>query len=209
MKSCECNSLVRRLFSLAGLLALALLAGPALAQKVDRPDVKVGDRWTFEVLLGPNRVKSIGRAWVITSVTTTRIEGTDNGNPLVLTPELNNVESPLSKNSDQRLLSFPLEVGKKWSFTDDYFNRTWGLQGRNNVAVAVVGYEKVRVPAGEFDAFKLEANGHSVVGGATAELAWTYWYAPAARAVVKAEYRTSAAVGSGTTTELASYRLQP
>ena len=28
------------------------------------------------------------------------------------------------------------------------------LQGHNNESVAVLGYEKVRVPAGEFDAFK-------------------------------------------------------
>ena len=28
-------------------VGLALLAGPALAQKTDRPEVKVGDRWQF------------------------------------------------------------------------------------------------------------------------------------------------------------------
>ena len=33
------------------------------------------------------------------------------------------------------------------------------LQGHNNESVAVLGYDKVRVPAGEFDAFKLETAG--------------------------------------------------
>ena len=28
-------------------LGLVLLAGPALAQKTERPEVKVGDRWQF------------------------------------------------------------------------------------------------------------------------------------------------------------------
>jgi hypothetical protein len=57
------------------------------------------------------------------------------------------------------------EVGKQWSFVTDYvFNDPiFGiLQGRGKVSAAGLGYEKVRAPAGEFDAFKLETKSNWV-----------------------------------------------
>jgi hypothetical protein len=84
MSGIERGSRGARVPSLA-VLALAVLASPAMAQKVDRPNVKVGDRWQFVEYYGiafaePNR------DWVVTSVTPSRIEGTENGEPLTLTP---------------------------------------------------------------------------------------------------------------------------
>ena len=110
------------------------------------------------------------------------------------------------------MLSFPLEVGKQWSFVNDYvFNDPiFGtLQGRSKNSVAVLGYEKVRVPAGEFDAFKLELKGtwvspNNPAGG---EGDFTYWYAPAVRAVVKKEERVTYLPTY--TTELVEFQLQP
>jgi len=208
MQTVEVGSAVQCLFSV-GILALAVLAGPALAQKADRPSVKVGDQWRFETRLGPVGVKSSDIVRVITSVTPSRIEGTENGMALVLTPELNNVESPRSKNSDQRLLNFPLAVGKQWNFTDDYEFTAVQVPGRGNFSAKVVGYEKVRVPAGEFDAFKLEAKGKWVTGGATGEASWTYWYAAAARAIVKMESRWGKDVSRHSTGQLVEFKLQP
>jgi hypothetical protein len=188
-------------------LALAVLGSPALAQKADRPSVKVGDRWLFETRLGAAGVKSSNREWVVKSVTPTRIEGTENGQPLVMTPDLNNIESPRRKDSDMRLLSFPLAVGKKWSFTDDVVWALIGMQSRAKCSAAVVGYEKVRVPAGEFEAFRLDAKCSRVTEGATGETTYKYWYAPAARAVIKMEDRDTT-MGL-TTVELAEFKLQP
>lgn len=208
MQTINQSSVVRRVAS-AAVLALAVLAGPALAQKADRPSVKVGDQWRFETRLGPVGVKSSDIVWVITSVTPSRIEGTENAGALVLTPELNNVESPRRKDSDLRLLNFPLAVGKQWKFTDDYELTVEQVPGRGNFSAKVVGYGKVRVPAGEFDAFKLEAKGKWVTGGTTGEASWTYWYAPAARAIVKIEQRWYKNVSSRRTWELVEFRLQP
>ncbi len=77
------------------------------------------------------------------------------------------------------------------------------------VFVIVLGYEKVRVPAGEFDAFKLEArckwvSPQAPFPGACDDM---YWYAPAVRAIVK-----KVAQGTGMpiyTTELVEFQLQP
>ena len=196
-------------FSSVSILALALLASPATAQKADRPSVKVGDQWRFETRLGPAGVKSSDIVRVITSVTPSRVEGTENGQPLVMTPDLNNIESPRRKDSDLRLLSFPLAVGKQWKFTDDYEIMFENVPSRGNFSAKVVGYGKVRVPAGEFDAFKLEAKGKWVTGGATGEASLTYWYAPAARAVVKIEERWYKNVSTHSTRELVEFKLQP
>ena len=143
-----CRSIV------ATLVALTLFADSAIAQKADRPDVRVGDEWKFAVYFTvPSGTPN--RAWVITSVTPTGLEGTENGEPLRLTPELNVIESPREKSSNPRLLAFPLEVGKRWQYVNDWLFKPKGSQGKSVVDVAVVAYEKVTVPAGEFEAFKL------------------------------------------------------
>lgn len=108
----------------------------------------------------------------------------------MLTPDLNVLESPRHQESDPKALSFPLGVGKQWRYTSDWVFKVKGSKGSAVVDVAVVGHEKIRVPAGEFEAFKLVAKGtitgisgiNSQIAGETSA---TYWYAPAARAIVK------------------------
>ena len=168
---------------------LAALADPALAQKAEQPAVRMGDRWQFATYYSVPSTKP-DRTWVITSVTPEAIAGTENGEPLRLTPELNVLESPRHKESNPRSLSFPLEVGKRWQYASDWVFKAKGSTGSIVMDVAVTGYEKVRVPAGAFDAFKLLAKGK--LGGTSpinsqyaGETTTTYWYAPAARAIVK------------------------
>jgi len=200
-------------FAAAVALGLITLGETAQAQDngAERPNVKVGDRWVF-VKRSTAGEKWLEWAWVVTTVSPTRIEGTENGKPLALTPDLGIIESPQEKNSDDRSLSFPLEVGKQWSFVDDYvvYDQFFGpLRGRGNSSVAVLGYEKVRVPAGEFDAFKLELKGTWVSpnnpnGG---ESDFTYWYVPAVRAIVKKEVHVT--YMPTYITELVEFQLQP
>jgi len=190
--------------------ALAVLSIPAIAQKAEQPVVKVGDEWQFVVWYTvpsttPNRMR------VITAVTPTRIEGTENGEPLSLTLELNTVESPSERLSNMRLLSFPLEVGKKWRYETEWLFKPKGSKGTYTGDVTVVGYEKIRVPAGEFDAFKLvdrrAIRGISAINSTIdAEATLTYWYAPAANAIVKSESRNPYLGPS--TVELVGFRLQ-
>ena len=152
------------------------------------------------------------RAWVISSITPAGIEGTENGEPLMLTLDLNVLESPRHKDSNPRALSFPLEVGKQWRYTSDWVFKVKGSKGSSVVDVAVVGHEKIRVPAGEFDAFKLVAKGvirgisgiNSQIAGETNT---TYWYAPAARAIVKSVSRNPYLGIS--TVELVEFQLRP
>ena len=116
MSTHQYGSVVRQVSS-AVVLALAMIASPAVAQKADRPAVKVGDEWQFiQYVVVPIQKPNV--AWLITSVTPTGIAGTSNGQPLTLTPDLNIVESPTRKFSDRRVLSFPLEIGKSWTYAN-------------------------------------------------------------------------------------------
>ena len=190
---------------------LALFADPAGAQSADRPDVKVGDQWKFAVYYSVPSTEP-NRTWLITSVTATGIEGTEDGEPLKLTRELNVVESPRTKESNPRSLVFPLAVGKRWQYVTDWVFKPKGSKGRSAVEVVVMGYEKVTVPAGEFDAFKLTSaetlSGKSPIGSMYAgQTTRTYWYAPAARAVVKIVSRNPYLGPS--TVELVGLQLRP
>lgn len=171
------------------MLVLAALAGSALAQTADRPQVKVGDQWQFVVYYSLPSTKP-NRSWVITSVSPERVVGTENGELLVLTPDLGILDSPQGGESNPKPLSFPLEVGKRWRYTGDWVFKPKGSKGSFVVDVAVTGYEKVTVPAGEFDAFKLvrkeSVSGTSPIGSQyDAVITTTYWYAAAAHAIVK------------------------
>ena len=203
-------STVRHNFVL-GVATLAIFVDTAVAQTAERPDVNVGDQWKFAVYYtvpsaAPNRT------WVVASVSATEIEATENGEPLRLTRELNVIESPRDKSSDFRLLAFPLTVGKRWQFVNDWVFKPKGSKGKSTAEVAVIAYEKVAVPAGEFDAFKLTSresiSGTSPIGSVYAgETTRTYWYAPAARAIVKLVSHNPYLGPS--TVELVGFELRP
>ena len=112
-------------------VGLALLAGPALAQKTERPEVKVGDRWQFVRYYSVASTKP-NLTWEINSVTATEISGTENGEPLLMTPDLNVVNSPENKQSNPKALSFPLEVGKRWRFATDWLFKPKGSRGASS-----------------------------------------------------------------------------
>jgi hypothetical protein len=192
-------------------VCLALLAHAALAQKADAPAVRVGDEWQFAVYYSvPSTVPN--RIWTITAVGDAELEGTENGEPLRLTPELNLRDSPRVAESNPRALSFPLEVGKRWYYESEWLFKPKGSRGRSSVDVVVAGYERIRVAAGEFDAFKVVSrgalSGRSPIGSDYAgETVSTYWYAPAARAIVKSV--THNPYLGTSTVELVGARLQP
>lgn len=110
------------------------------------------------------------------------------------------------------ILGFPLEVGKRWRYETDWLFKPKESRGRSSVDVAVVAFEKIRVPAGEFDAFRLASrhalSGTSPIGSQYAgEATRTYRYAPAARAVVKMETRNPYLGPS--TVGLVAFELRP
>jgi hypothetical protein len=207
MQTTNRGSAIHRLFLVAA-LALAMITVPALAQKADRPNVHVGDWWLFAIYSGPTPLNP-HLVRVVTSITADGIKGTESDKPLSLTLDLNNIDSPRRSSSDLRLLSFPLEVGKQWTFADNYVLKDSGETGRSEIDVMVVSYEKVLVPAGEFDAFKLEAKGsYNGSAGNGRITQWSYWYAPVAHAIVKEEFKPTGHDVS-VITQLEKFYVQP
>ena len=145
---------------------------------------------------------------MVTSVTTSQIEGTFNNGKFVFTRELNTIESPVFSRTGDRYLAFPLEVGKKWDFKYDQVNKTNPNTSRWQLDASVAAYEKVKVASGEFDAFKIEYKGSwsSNTSGRSGRVIGAFWYAPAARNVVKGEIDDGY---ESIVRELVEFQLQP
>ena len=178
----------------AAALFCAFHVGTALAQgsapRAEAPAVKVGDRWKAEQTDRRTGAKESEFDRRVTAVTPSRIEGTENDGTFVWTAELNGLESPtVTISGDAKTLSFPLEVGKKWEYKFNFVNKVNAIKGRQQLSAHVVAYEKVKVPAGEFDAFKIEYAGfwNNDTNGRSGRLKNTGWYAPSAKSVVKFE----------------------
>jgi hypothetical protein len=204
---------VQLLFKFSLGLFIASNLAVAFAQtdgvRAEQPTIKVGDVWKSETRDRRTGLRLSGSLRTVTSVSATQIEGTFNAGKFVATPDLNFIETPTySQTGDVRHLVFPLELGKKWDSKFKYFNKANSWDVRWQFDAKVTAYEKVKVPAGEFDAFKIEYKGYwnNDSLGASGRLVITSWYAPAAKSIVKNEYDDTYNI---TVTELLEVQLQP
>lgn len=168
--------------------ALTLVATAAVAQRAERAEVKVGDRWRFEQRDQRTGVKEYETVRIVTAADASRIATTEGDATGSFTADWNPLDTPRGSNSESvKYLDFPLEIGKKWAFKTQWTNKITQSRGRSTFDVAVVAHERVKVPAGEFDAFKVEAKGfwNNDTSGRSGRVVLAYWFAPAARQVVK------------------------
>jgi hypothetical protein len=173
-------------------LALALAALPVFGQSAERPDVRVGDSWTYREVdrADGNKASSLRLTVLAVDADTIRMErrNADRGDheSLEVSRELNFVSDGSARNTPNRmLLSFPLAVGKvspvkfAWVANDS--------KGTAAGKCTVASFEKVKVAAGEFDAFRVECRIGYSTEGSYANGTETLWYAPAARGWVRME----------------------
>jgi hypothetical protein len=88
-----------------------------------------------------------------------------------------------------RELSFPLEVGKTWQ--QDYvgFTADDGVRWTASASWEVSAYESVTVPAGSFDAYRIERTETLGPESYGIALRSTSWWAPSTRAFVKVTHQ--------------------
>jgi hypothetical protein len=90
----------------------------------------------------------------------------------------------------QKLMDFPLHIGKEWSFSWTAFPSSGGgALTQYTTQYKVLACDEIATPAGKFSTFKIEAtqaNGTYHTSGT-----FFMWYAPTAKAVVKTQYVTS------------------
>jgi hypothetical protein len=107
-------------------------------------------------------------------------------------------------------LEFPLEPGKTWAEKTAVKGKTF-LITDFDASYKALGWEKIKVPAGEFNAIKVVANesyaGHSTTGKGESFQGTgtrTYWMSPETKCIVKGDFRSS--FGHWTTVQLLSHK---
>jgi hypothetical protein len=182
-----------RLGRFAALLALTLLPLGVLAQAapVQRPELKVGDRWKMEVQDPLTKMIRTTIEEVVVSLDATKIGVTIDGQPGTVSPDLTVLDYyRVSYDNGYQWLRFPLEPGKKWDFKTQWTAKQSGASGRSQFDVEVLSRESITVPAGTFEALKLRAKGYmNADRGGTWSVTMTYWYAPQAKKIVRSEWR--------------------
>ena len=83
------------------------------------------------------------------------------------------------------LLSFPIELGKKWEGKYDGYRADQGASWKSEVSCEVKAFETVKVPAGEFEAYRVVCADNWDASPYRGTIDSTFWYAPKIGTVVK------------------------
>ncbi len=111
-----------------------------------------------------------------------------------------------SQPSDDRI-QFPLTVGKKYNVKFDWGNG----EGYTKYDVEVEAFEKIKVDAGEFDAYRIKLSGwwmRTSNGNYSGRAEFTLWYSPTVKRLVKGYYfdlQTSGFTWNANTVELVKW----
>jgi hypothetical protein len=205
---------------ISGIVAtvVCLCGAAAAGAPSPAPDVHVGDNWKFRTLDGftnetqfeaTHRVVEINDREIVMEVHNL---GKDKTGIRYFTREWNAVDTDDGKYDPYYPeFKFPLAAGATWS--EKY---TWlsiaGVASSGYVTAKVSGPEKVTVPAGSFDAYRIDrdqevrGNNESAV---VTNTHMTTWYAPAVRRFVRREWTVTrdGRVRSKTAMELVEYTL--
>jgi hypothetical protein len=169
---------------------------------VAAPIWKVGQSWSYVTTADPrdkqlkrprfewsSKVDSVGEDYVVTTT------GTDADDAVTSTDHFTKSLGVNQQLDDQtnvfHRIAFPLKVGTKW----DSKNLRIGLSGyktETTLSCEAGAIEKVKVPAGEFDAVPITCKGRwrNLAFGNTDQAKEAYWYAPAVGTNVKFEVET-------------------
>jgi hypothetical protein len=153
--------------SLAAALAAASIAAPlaAFAQTAAAPSIAAGQSWTYravndynrlplgevtrQVAAAGNEIRVVSRAG--TTEAASGFAGAGRLASGVLNDRAQGTMSPALE-----VMPFPLEPGKRWSQTVQRRDAMTGELRDVHVDGRVVGWETIRVPAGEFRALRVE-----------------------------------------------------
>ena len=166
---------------------------------VDAPAIRVGDSYTFETENTSNSKLNYVATREITAIDSNRLTvvTTNAKSGSKRTNYYDRTWNYLGSGSGDndgvsfspalKYLDFPLNVGKKWTAQSIETDKKTKHQRRHTINGTVVGWEKVQVPAGEFEALKIVLN--TEVKDADKVSAGTdiSWYVPALRRSVKSE----------------------
>jgi hypothetical protein len=184
-----------------GIFAATILALVAVngftAQNTDIPDVHVGDRWSWQHTNGLANEKDMTIIEDVVELsaneirTRVRIKGRSGSGIATYTREWNPIDEGSAQYTPHlKELAFPLDTGKKWDGSADKMMFSNGKHGKFFLKGEVVAFEKVTVPAGTIDAYKINVVLEATTTDENANIGNTvisYWYAPSVKRYVKRE----------------------
>jgi hypothetical protein len=197
-----------------GLLSALLLAAgcattlsptpPAgVTPRVTAPQLRAGDDWKYSLHDGYTKLPRGTLEYHVLSVqadtVTVRMRHEDRESTERYTKEGSWLERPMTNLQNFRYdppypaLPFPLEAGKTWQAYVKATDPATGRVNRVRIDGKVLGWERVKVPAGEFDALVVQRVVYA--GNADAFLSEEYitevdWYSATAGAIVKHSSRS-------------------
>jgi hypothetical protein len=184
------------------LLVSSLAAAADTHAPVAAPNVAVGDSWTYQYTdAWKNQPGNLNRLEV-TAVDergiAVDVKRAASG-ALVLRQVFSREMNPIDRGKMHFAPSFvryafPLEPGKEWRSEATGENPAAGKRWRYQITGRVLGWEKIKVQAGEFDALKIVVTafyqGQEVgSNGGTGKLTETLWYSPSVHNFVKLDYQ--------------------
>ena len=204
---------MKRTLLLLSLFQLVLITSPRAqdaSHRIDAPIFRIGDQWSYrrQDIGGrgqpsefTERVERVSEAevWVLGKGADNRpywrlFEG-KSARPLArYAYEFNASGQRGEKTADDAAsapeVQFPLELGKTYKIEESWINSSGG-RGTSDLKATITAFEKIKSPAGEYDAFKIEItgwwNGRSFSG--SGRLQRTVWYAPAVKQTIKREHK--------------------
>lgn len=192
--------------SVLGLLVSGCAVPPAYTPQdapasVAAPQVKVSDYWEYAVRDGYTDIpRGLYRYEVVRSdASGVTVQVTHEGravDTLLYAPGWNGREMPLPNTQRLRYepsfaaYAYPLEPGKTWRNVVRATDVATGRVYNTHVYGKVVGWERITVPAGQFDALRIQREvfaGNSDSRRTQEEIRETDWYVPSVRRTVRSQ----------------------
>lgn len=203
------KALVLALFALVFASVVPAASAQDSAQQADLPERQVGDTWQYSYRDTRRNKPGVPFSVTVTEVMADGGFAVDIGGQKFFFGKGAGGVTTAAKSLE---FAFPMKIGKEsYRASDDALGLHWNF----NVTREVVAVEKVEVPAGMFDAYKIvfvnkyvvsDGSGSSKRGTVTD----TWWYAPAVENFVKRTFSDDGdRAGSGLIVrELLKYQIQ-
>ena len=153
---------------------------PSASEEPSINDFKIGEKWTWKWQRSvEGAIRAEGKDFQEV-VDFNGVLGFYNGNDTL------KIASTLGqKPSDTPFLDWPLKVGKKWKFEQEWENNE-GTKGKTSQDAEVISFSNVTVAAGKFMAYKIVYTGRITNSrGYNAKVEDVWWYAPAIKKYIK------------------------
>jgi hypothetical protein len=136
---------------------------------------KVGDSYTYKTIDNFTKIETL-ETRTVTQITDREVVY-DSGH---VTDLLGNALKEPDGRSMTQTQQYPLEyaIGKQWTSRTDLFAPKAGY-GKVTFEARIVTRERITVPAGTFDAFRIEAEGYGQFPSVTVKIDRKFWMAPA------------------------------